>query len=471
MSPELILGCVGVVMLVAALVWRMRAGRQTVDRVRLALLDADPNVRQAAIKLAAERGLSRYADLLLERTRQETSTSPVLATLAATVAQRQWEPADSPEMLDLRLWAHTQLNDDGSGTRISVKTPEILVPERTETEETAAPVERPLKARTRRATPRPAAVRRGGLVVAVTGAGGAAGIAVVRALMAAGHRVVAADADSMGAGLRLASAGFVLPRCDDGAFVDSVLDFVTEAGAGALMSTVAEELPLLGGIAHDLDDEGVATWLPTPAAVAACCDKWRFAQLMVGQGVRAPATNLGTADGVPGSWVVKPRFGRGSRDVRYVDRADDLAWALARVPEPIVQSRVRGREFTVDALIDRDGVLAGAVPRWRLETKAGISTKGATFEDEYLVKEMVDVLAAVGLTGPANIQGFVDTDGAPWFVEVNPRFSGGLPLSLAAGADLVGEYLRGVLGEPVRPERLTFRPGVTMIRHFEEIFE
>ena len=40
-----------------------------------------------------------------------------------------------------------------------------------------------------------------------------------------------------------------------------------------------------------------------------------------------------------------------------------------------------------------------------------------------------------------------------------------------AGADLVVEYLRGVLGLPIRPERLTYQSGVTMIRHFEEVFE
>jgi hypothetical protein len=35
----------------------------------------------------------------------------------------------------------------------------------------------------------------------------------------------------------------------------------------------------------------------------------------------------------------------------------------------------------------------------------------------------------------------------------------------------VGEYVRGIFGEPVRRERLEFRSGVTMTRHFEELFE
>jgi carbamoyl-phosphate synthase large subunit len=55
--------------------------------------------------------------------------------------------------------------------------------------------------------------------------------------------------------------------------------------------------------------------------------------------------------------------------------------------------------------------------------------------------------------------------------EVNPRFSGGLPLTLAAGADVVEEYLRGVMGLPLRPERLVARPGVKMMRYFCEVFE
>jgi carbamoyl-phosphate synthase large subunit len=42
-------------------------------------------------------------------------------------------------------------------------------------------------------------------------------------------------------------------------------------------------------------------------------------------------------------------------------------------------------------------------------------------------------------------------------------------LSLAAGADLVGEFVRATRGEKVRPRRLQFRPGVTMTRHFTEI--
>lgn len=309
--------------------------------------------------------------------------------------------------------------------------------------------------------------------VLVTGAGGPAGVAVIRALQAAGHKVVAADADRLAVGLRLADDGAVVLRSDDPDFAANVAELAWATGATALIATVAEEIGALGGPAGQtvLARAGVRTWLPEPAPVAACIDKWRFAEVMAAAGVPAPATALGAAPTSAGPWIVKPRFGRGSRDVHVAETAGDLDRILPLVPRPIVQKMLGGREFTVDALVDREGRLAGAVPRWRLETKAGISTKGVTFADPDLVEAVGQVLAAVGMTGPANVQGFVSGRGQVAFVEVNPRFSGGLPLSLAAGCDLVGEYLRGIVGLPLRPDHLAFRPGVTMLRHFSEVFE
>ena len=147
-----------------------------------------------------------------------------------------------------------------------------------------------------------------------------------------------------------------------------------------------------------------------------------------------------------------------------------LDYVLGQVPDPLVQARVTGREFTVDVLADAHSRVLAAVPRWRVETKAGISTKGITFQDAAVVAVVGRVVGALRLTGPANVQGFA-SHGSPVVIEVNPRFSGGLPLSLAAGADLVGQYLNGVLGHPIDPERLRFRPDASMFRYHSEVFE
>jgi carbamoyl-phosphate synthase large subunit len=308
--------------------------------------------------------------------------------------------------------------------------------------------------------------------VLVTGAGGPAGVAVIRRLVALGHRVVAADADPAAAGGALASVAVTVPRGDHPRFVDALLGVAAACGVDALVSTVAEELPGLTAGADRLAAAGVATWLPDLAAVDVCCDKAAFARRMTAAGVPHPATAT-TADvvpGIPGPWVVKPRAGRGSRGVRLLDDAAEVVAALAGDAGLIAQTRLAGREFTADALVDRDGALRIVVPRWREETKAGISVKGRTFTSAAVTEVVAAALAAVRLTGPANVQGFVADDGTATVVEINPRFSGGLPLTLAAGADLVSAYLAGVREPDAALPYLSFRPGVAMSRYFAETY-
>jgi carbamoyl-phosphate synthase large subunit len=150
------------------------------------------------------------------------------------------------------------------------------------------------------------------------------------------------------------------------------------------------------------------------------------------------------------------------------------------VPDAIAQTRLSGCEFTADALVDRHGTLLTCVPRWRDETRGGISVRGTTFDSSAVTAVVAATLRAVGHTGPANVQGFVadpealaadpDAPVTVTVVEVNPRFSGGLPLTLAAGADVVGTYVAGILDPTAELPRLTYRPGVRMARHFAEVY-
>ena len=189
--------------------------------------------------------------------------------------------------------------------------------------------------------------------VIVTGAGGPAGVAVIRDLRASGVLVVAADADPLAVGLRLGDDYEVLPRADDDTLVDAICALADRTGADALISTVAEELILLATYESRLNRAGLKTWFPSPLAVERCIDKWHFAVAMQAAGIAVPRTGLGSIAGVPGPWIVKPRFGRGSRDVYEANERDEVELLVKRVPDAIVQTRLLGREFTVDALHER----------------------------------------------------------------------------------------------------------------------
>ncbi|MFD2415197.1 ATP-grasp domain-containing protein [Amycolatopsis pigmentata] len=436
MWTEVIPFLCGAVLIGGGLWWRLSVRGREHRILAGALGEEDPVARCAAVRVAVEHGARRHAKLLLDHAESERDPQ-VRDTLMRALEASFIDPASSSELLRLQLWARRErwqrLPPDQAAGRHD---PEIVDP---------------------------------GKAVIVTGVGGAAGIAVVRALTGR-VRVIGTDCDPTAAGQGLADEFAVIPRADDPDLVPALVKVAQRTGATALLCTVAEEFGALHYGVDLLHEAGLATWLPPVVGTRICLDKWRFALLCERNGIPIPATGLATNTDVPGPWIVKPRFGRGSRDVHTADTEDELEWALSRVPEPIVQTRLTGREFTVDALTDRDSRLVGAVPRWRLETKAGISTKGRTFACPHVARESGRLLAALGHQGPANVQGFMADDGTIKFIEVNPRFSGGLPLSLAAGSDLVGEYLRGVYGLPVRQDRLRAQAGLTMYRYHAEVF-
>lgn len=474
----LVLGGLG--LLAMAVAWRGVRLARVRSGVRAGLADPDAGVRVAAVRQAAELGLATTAPALLRAVRAEQDTD-VLAAVVETVAGRQWEPASTGSIVELRLWArayldaHPELRARRTGTEpllagiAGATTPPSLDPARAAQFQRGADVLVP-EPRTPRADLAADPDPLHSTTVLVTGVGGAAGVAVVRALQDRGHRVVGVDADELAVGLALADEGHVVPRGDDPRFLAALLRVATVSSAQALVCTVGEEYAALAGAADYLAEAGLKTLMPTAESVAVCLDKWAFHQAMTEAGLPVPATGLGRADGVPGPWVVKPRFGRGSRDVHLAGNQTQLRAAISATPQALVQTQLTGTEFTADVLVDRSGSVLAVSPRWRTETKAGISTKGETFADDAVVDVVSLVVKATGLVGPANVQGFVAEDGRVTVHEVNPRFSGGLPLTLHAGADVVTEYLREIVGLRARPERLVARPDVRMQRYFAEVY-
>jgi len=298
--------------------------------------------------------------------------------------------------------------------------------------------------------------------VLVTGAGGPAGVAVIRELQRLGHHTIGVDSSQDAVGLRLADHAGVVPMANDPGLAYALSVLAKQYNATALISTIPDEMVALQPLE-------VPHWFPSKEALKLCCDKWKF-YCAAKSVVNVPPTAHMLRETIPGSWVVKPRFGHGSKGIEYADTILELGAAWERVSKPIVQQFVSGREATIDILIDYDGILLACVPRWRDETRGGISVRGETFHHKTLVRQVQQLVLALGLTGSANVQCFISGTTVT-FIEVNPRFSGGLPLSLASGADLVGQHLRGIHGLPLETDKLKHKTGVKMFRHFSEVYE
>jgi carbamoyl-phosphate synthase large subunit len=166
---------------------------------------------------------------------------------------------------------------------------------------------------------------------------------------------------------------------------------------------------------------------------------------------------------------VKPRFGRGSVNVFSVSNEAQLRLFLEYVPDAIVQDMLPGTEFTVDVLSDFRGRVLSIVPRERLVIRAGVSDKCITRKHPEVMAFAREVAEKLQILGPANIQ-------CKWagtsvsLIEVNPRFSGGIPLTIAAGADFPLWLVQSKSGIHIPSQLGRFQDGLAMMSFEESIF-
>ncbi|WP_431247119.1 ATP-grasp domain-containing protein [Leifsonia xyli] len=309
--------------------------------------------------------------------------------------------------------------------------------------------------------------------VLITGAGGPAGVAVIRSLLARDDvDVFAADMDGWASGLYLVPEDrrrIVPPGRSDG-FADALIAMSRDDGIDVLFSTVDVELPGLAARRDELEAVGTTLAAPSHDTLVTCLDKFALVQRVAGR-ARIPETRLLNREGVGADWtfpvIVKPRSGAGSRGVRLIPDRGTLE-ALGTDESIIIQENLPGEEFSVDVLAGLDGEVIAAVPRSRERVDSGVSIAGRTVRRPELSDTAAAVARAIGLTGVANVQLRYSTDGVPALLEVNPRFPGAMPLTIASGVDMPSLLLDLVLGRPV-PSAVDFEE-LANVRFLEDVF-
>ncbi len=139
---------------------------------------------------------------------------------------------------------------------------------------------------------------------------------------------------------------------------------------------------------------------------------------------------------------------------------------------PLIQDLLVGEEYGVE-MIAKKGKAIAIVTHHRLRSlspSGGASvlkeTVGGGELKNTLEAYATKLIQKLGWTGPVMVEFKVDSDTRePKLMEINGRFWGSLPLSVAAGVDMPYLYYQLVTGESLPSMVVTAREGVTT-RHF-----
>lgn len=309
--------------------------------------------------------------------------------------------------------------------------------------------------------------------VLVTGAGGPSGISVMRALADESIAIHAGDIDPYAAGLYLVppECRALLPPGASDEFVDVLLELCRRERIDAVVPTVDSELVPLATRREEFARAGTTLVLAPLSTLELCLDKWALHN-RCRRTVNVPGTvivdELFEPAAVALPAIVKPRVGSGSRGIRLITSADELE-PIERDGSLLVQDYLPGAEFSLDVLATVAGEVIAVVPRERLKVDSGIAITGRTSHDEGLEGFGREVAGIIGLAYVANVQVKGDRDGVPALLEVNPRFPGTMPLTVASGVNMPRLCVLDALGESMSSARLPFA-DLAMVRYFQERF-
>ena len=282
--------------------------------------------------------------------------------------------------------------------------------------------------------------------------------------------VIVTDVNPLSPAVHVADRSYRVPFAHEEGYLEEVLSICEAEGVRLAVPTIDDELPIFGAAREAFRSIGVVLGCSPEATSTLCNDKYATCARLIEAGVPAAQSYLPSqlTEDLALPLFIKPRAGRGAVGAFAVHTPDQLDFFLHYVESPIVQEYLSGPEFTIDVLCDFAGRPLSIVPRERVVIRAGVIDRGRTVNDRRLIALAEAVCAAISFAGPINIQCRMRGD-QPVVFEINPRFSGGIPLTIQSGADFPEMLLRLAMGRKVPPAIGAFRPDLWMTS-FESSF-
>ena len=235
----------------------------------------------------------------------------------------------------------------------------------------------------------------------------------------------------------------------DESYIPQLIEICSADDIDLLIPTIDTDLQQLARSKPSFEAIGTRVMISSPEMISKCRDKNVTADFFQSCGLQAPQTVNDVDDyDCPFPCFIKPKDGSSSIGANRADSADELRAFASQLDDYVVQPFVEGDEYTVDIFCDFEGSPVTIVPRRRLAVRAGEVLKTRIDLDGRIIDECERLVETFRPCGPITVQLIRDKrTGEDYYIEINPRFGGGAPLSMKAGADSAGNVLRLLRGE------------------------
>jgi carbamoyl-phosphate synthase large subunit len=303
--------------------------------------------------------------------------------------------------------------------------------------------------------------------ILVPGASAPAAINTIKSLKMVKYpvRIVSSDTNPVSAGFYMSDAHELLPEIESKSYLSRLFEIITKHKISILMPSSGYDIYHYSKYKKKLLKLGALPVVSDVMTMEICRDKMQTYHHL-SKKFDLPLTTLDSKklEGFP--LIAKPRYGKGSKGIVKIENPIDLRYIQSKQNGLIFQEYLPGTEYTIDVLSDLNGEPLIAVPRIRVQTRAGISTVGKIIKDENISETCKSIAKYLKIKGPCCIQMKESNEGTLKLVEVNPRLGGGTIFTALAGANFPAMILDITMGKRIKIPRIS---EITVVRYFEEI--
>jgi len=286
--------------------------------------------------------------------------------------------------------------------------------------------------------------------------------------------IIGVDCSSINPAKHFVDVFFEVPSYQNESYVDALLKICKDTKIDGLIPLFEKEYSLLDRRRKEFHDLGVQVLLSNSFVLNICENKVRTYEFFLEQSIQTPKTwskseDVNISDD-KSFFIIKPRDGMGSQGVYRAKNKEELNFFSKYVPNSMIQEFIQGTEYTIDVFCDHGGRVVSCVPRERLQVRAGEVSKSITRNHPRIIEEAVQICEKLGGIGPLTLQCIEDSKGDIYWIEINPRFGGGVPLSMEAGIDYGKMIKEWAEGKTVESQMGQFKPNLLMLRYDDAIF-
>jgi len=279
-------------------------------------------------------------------------------------------------------------------------------------------------------------------------------------------KIVAADCSDTAPALYFADKKYKVPRIFDPNYISSIIDICVIENISLVVPTIDTDLLLLSKNKKNIEEKTNAKVLISDEKVIEICrDKIKTHKFLEENNFGVPKMYTEKeleSDDVKYPLFIKPKSGSSSINAFKVNNKDELDFYRRMIKEPIVQEFEEGEEYTVDVLVDFEGNVMTVVPRLRIATRGGEISKGKIIKDREIIDDVIRLIKTLKPIGHVTVQLMKTKEGIK-YIEINPRFGGGAPMSIQSGADSCENIYRILMGQELSYNE-NYRENIIFLR-------